>query len=310
MFPLRAHAAPAGTNPTRAGTLLLPGGRYLILMLDTVLQCRRVSDGALMCDWPTALNQIGPSPRFSAEILDGGEEVNMVVCSNRYLEIIGLDLTSTDNIPDLHLQLHLGGMEVYRTKISGHHAVVKMQRFIDSARFFLVIDWSSKTYCMLGYPGSLSSSLTIVPPYIVSAVSNSPAKSNKSKKDTQRVEVRAISSLENYWVPLPTGPGNNIVTTDHKITKLAHIAVLAAEDIVTSPYRTETSLHLNVRVFPSPVSQDAFRIWIALSEPRSLDTVCLAETSSVRVSLEYVLVTAEYVVATSGKGTTRTDEQE
>ncbi|KAJ7061318.1 hypothetical protein C8F01DRAFT_1083507 [Mycena amicta] len=40
-----------------------------------------------------------------------------------------------------------------------------------------------------------------------------------------------------------------------------------------------------------------------LSELRSLDAVCLAETSSVRVSLEYV-------VATSGKGTTRTDEQE
>ncbi|KAJ7059114.1 hypothetical protein C8F01DRAFT_1301401 [Mycena amicta] len=261
-------------KPRRA--VLLPRGKYILLANDTVLECIRVSDSAVI--WRSSCEEIQvkwaarTSPRFTFELLEGGTTLNLALYKPETGLIGVLCLNLSSGHSKILFVAGLNGMFMLPTShisMAGHYVALEMRAYdnrgVDEPRpFILVIDWFRLRYCMLGHSDAFWSNFNLVPgsPHFVCTTSLWNDKSSGASAPVLRVELRAIDALRPSWTDSTTV---EIKFNSEDVVNLAHVPCLLSHSDIAGTLRSSSCPpEIESCVFPSPISDETFRLWVSL----------------------------------------------
>ncbi|KAJ7080237.1 hypothetical protein C8R44DRAFT_907181 [Mycena epipterygia] len=196
--PIVVHPSIPPAQPRFLRAELLRGGHYVLFhhgRSARKLGCWKVAEDSLVGTYCTSSTIID----FAAEVLDGGERVNIVirlrnsatVCS---VEVISWEFATgmselllvtqyTDSQPDLHSL----------PTICGRLALVRTYRQSSGAHIHIIIDFRTQMHCKLRLLSHIKSEL--VPGYFISTATS-------FSDNTQEIRVYSIASLSNSWTPV------------------------------------------------------------------------------------------------------------
>ncbi|KAJ7198113.1 hypothetical protein GGX14DRAFT_573670 [Mycena pura] len=246
---------------------VLPRGEHVLLNNFRGLECWRVADGVLV--WRFESDRV---MAFAADVQDGGESANLVICINgspsnhQGVRIVNLNFSTGVAQPLLETDF-VGGacylVDPVTPRIFGEFAAVHLQ-----GHSFVVFDWRSQAYCKVSeIPGPVRASWGN---NITSNLHNS--ESHRIALDFipghfiatsyERIEVYSMAALAGRWVPAE-GPVH--LDKTETVALGYHMSPVVADSVHPKARHYPTVV---VAVQPSPLVRETFRVWIYLHPTR------------------------------------------
>ncbi|KAJ7479442.1 hypothetical protein B0H11DRAFT_2280923 [Mycena galericulata] len=215
-----------------------------------------------------------------AEILDGGERANLVVClraagsTTPIVEIVALDLVT--GIADILFRNEFTDAQFNHPtspKICGEIAVFRMYNRPRWSEMHIIINWRTQQYCKITTPSGSRVVADLLPGHFILITT-------MLEPVQYRINVYDLKSLTTRWSPLGK------ITAEDAVYFPVVSQTIKAADISHSP----SDMPITMAVHESPLESGVYRVWLHLPycSRRPFGTINRASLSSFRLALPRV----------------------